>query len=121
MSTFLNPDSSIDDIDREWSELSRGSGQVLNLAAFRLRLDHQPRRSNDRPIAGDANGLTADAETQLRRELDLAFADLGGATFALAHHGGLSDPRLAPRVYRVHELFARLSELAGPMSCGSVC
>lgn len=121
MSSFLNPDNSIDDFDRDLSELLRGSGQVLNLAAFRLRLEKQPRRSNDRPIAGDANGLTADPEMQLRHELDLAFADLGGATFALTHHGGLSDPRLAPRVHRIHELFAQLSELAGPMSFGSVC
>ena len=120
MSAFLNPDNLIDDFDGELSELSRGSGQVLNLAAFRLWLDHQPRRSNDRPTVSDASDLTADAATQLRHELDLAFADLGGATFALAHHGALNDPRLAPRVHRIHELYARLNELHGPTSCGGV-
>jgi hypothetical protein len=49
--------------------------------------------------------------TQVRHELDLALTDLGGATLALANHGALTDERLAPRVQRVHDLFAQLSAL----------
>jgi hypothetical protein len=49
--------------------------------------------------------------TQVEHELTLALADLGGATFALAHHGALTDERLASRVRRIHELFARLNAL----------
>jgi len=50
-------------------------------------------------------------EAQLKHELALAYTDLGGATFALAHHGALNDRRLAPRVQRIYELTAQLDAL----------
>jgi hypothetical protein len=57
------------------------------------------------------SALERPERTQVRHELDLALTDLGGATFALAYHGALTDERLAPRVQRVHDLFAQLSAL----------
>jgi hypothetical protein len=53
-------------------------------------------------------------DTHVRHELALAFTDLGGATFALAHQGALNDERLAPRVQRIHDLFAQLNPLDRP-------
>jgi hypothetical protein len=58
------------------------------------------------------DGTAPTDETQIERELNLAFTDLGGATFALAHQGALDDKRLAPRVRRILELFAQLDALA---------
>lgn len=51
---------------------------------------------------------TTETETQLRHEVNLAFADLGGAAFALAYLGALNDKRLVPRVQRIHQLHAQL-------------
>jgi hypothetical protein len=56
--------------------------------------------------------------TQLQHELAFAFADLGGATFALAYHGALTDDRLAPRVRRVRDLYTQLSALDHPLHAG---
>jgi hypothetical protein len=51
-------------------------------------------------------------EIQLKHALNLAFADLGGAAFALSHHGALNDRRLAAHVQRIHELYTQLDAVA---------
>jgi hypothetical protein len=79
---------------------SSTDGVVLNLEAFRRE-------------TGSAAAQRENAqETQLRHELTLAFSDLGGATFVLAHLGALNDPRLASRVQRIENLYAQLAEYA---------
>jgi hypothetical protein len=55
--------------------------------------------------------LKSSERTRVERELTLALADLGGATFALAHHGALIDARLGSRVRRIHGLFGQLNAL----------
>jgi hypothetical protein len=57
-------------------------------------------------------------DTYVSHELALAFADLGGATFALAHHGALNDARIAPRVQRIHDLFVQLNPVDRPSRIG---
>jgi hypothetical protein len=70
----------------------------------------QGRRAATSPSAADsASGSETTGEVQLRHELALAYTDLGAATFALAHHGSLRDPRLSPRFQRIYELNARLA------------
>jgi hypothetical protein len=51
-------------------------------------------------------------EIQVKHALNLAFADLGGAAFALAHHGALNDKRLAAHVQRIYELYTQLDAVA---------
>lgn len=77
-------------------ERACGAGQRVKSVAFR---DHLACVS-DSPIAPIA-------ENQIGQELNLAFADLGGAAFALVDQGALDDQRLAPRVSRILELFAQ--------------
>jgi hypothetical protein len=73
--------------------------KVLELETFRRQL---------RDTSGSHR---LEEEAQLKEELMLAFSDLGGATFALAHQGTFSDKRLAPRVQRIEDLYARLAQL----------
>jgi hypothetical protein len=110
MAHFLNPqpDSTLDQLDRQLYELPRQNGHVLNLDAFRRQLES----ASGQLTARQADTRTTDADTQLRHELNLAFADLGGAAFALAHHGALNDKRLAPHLQRIHQLYAQLDALA---------
>jgi hypothetical protein len=65
------------------------------------------------PPSGQPIGspLQSPERTQVEHELTLALSDLGGATFALAHHGALTDERLASRVRQIHELFKQLNAL----------
>jgi hypothetical protein len=91
-------DRTLDQLDLAQPELLRDHGQVPNLDAFRRHLANasgphpapsSPRITDPRPAV---------AETQLKHALDLAFADLGGAAFALAHHGSLKpQASLYPR------------------------
>ena len=83
--------------DGELAELACGDGHGVKSEAFRHHLACVP----DSPIAPIA-------ENQIGHELNLAFTDLGGAAFVLAHQGALDDKRLAPRVSRILELFAQL-------------
>ena len=104
--------STLDQLDRHLHELPRQNAQILDLDAFRRHLEHasgQPTISQTQSLA---DTQSTDHESQLRHELDLAFADLGGAVFALAHHGALNDKRLAPRVQRIHQLYSRLDAMA---------
>ena len=88
----------------------------VSLARTPSRLDHRrglkrlrrygPARASVQP-PGPSSERSQD--TYVRHELALAFTDLGAATFALAHHGALNDQRLAPRVQRIHDLFAQLN------------
>jgi hypothetical protein len=67
------------------------------------RLDHRhgakrvrsygPARASAQPPGSTPE---SSKDTRVRHELALAFADLGGATFALASGGALNDQRLAP-------------------------
>jgi hypothetical protein len=102
------PTSTLDHLDRQLRELPREHGKILNLDAFRRHLEH----ASDPRHALLVDTQTADADAQLRHELSLAFADLGGAAFALTHHGALKDSRLAPHVQRIHGLYAQLDSLA---------
>ena len=102
------PDSTLDQLDRQPHELPRQNGHILNLDAFRRQLKSASRRHTAR----QADPRTTDADTQLRHELNLAFTDLGGAAFALAHHGALNDQRLTPHLQRIHQLYAQLDALA---------
>ncbi|HZE04923.1 MAG TPA: hypothetical protein VE127_06855 [Solirubrobacteraceae bacterium] len=87
-------------------------------AARELR---KPMRSQQQPVNFDGlrrhlarrpdEGLAPSAQTQTRQELNLAFADLGGAAFALARQGALDDKRIAPRIRRILELFDQLDAL----------
>lgn len=108
MTTLLNTQISLDQLDRELRELTREHGHFLDLDAFRRQLDSASRRHTARW----ADTQASDADTQLRHELNLAFADLGGAAFALAHHGALNDKRLAAHVQRIDELYVQLDALA---------
>lgn len=106
-SSFPQVNITLDRLDAELLGLSREHGQVLNLDAFRR---HIQRDSIQHPAQPAHTGAT-DAERRLRHELNLAFTDLGGAVFALAHFGALTDERLAARVRRIHELHAELDSL----------
>jgi hypothetical protein len=86
---------------------SRQNGHVLNIDAFSRRLEG----TFGPDIACQADPRTTDADTHLQRELKVAFADLGGAAFALAHHGTATDPRLAPHVRHIHALYAQLGTI----------
>jgi hypothetical protein len=97
MSFTANITDTYSPTDREPAELARGEGRRGKSAAFRDHLWCVP----DSPIAPIAGN-------QIGHELNLAFTDLGGAAFALAHQGALNDKRLAPRVSRICELFAQL-------------
>jgi hypothetical protein len=110
MPPFFNAqlDRSHDQLDRALDLPDRRRGQVLDLDAFRRQLDRPSGHT-----ARHTNTSTTDAETALRHELNIAFADLGGATFALAYHGALNDKRLAAHLRRIHELYAELDSL-GP-------
>jgi hypothetical protein len=74
------------------------AGQILNLDAF---------WRDPRPLG---QHHYAHEQARIRDELTLAFSDLGGATFALAHHRALADPRLAAHVQRIEQLYAKLGE-----------
>jgi hypothetical protein len=100
------PTSTLDQLDRQLRETPRQHAQILDLDAFRRDLE----RPSDQPTASTAlptDTETADAETELRDELNLAFIDLGAAAFALAHHGTFTDRRLAAHVQRIHQLYAQ--------------
>jgi hypothetical protein len=102
------PDNALNQIDGQVRELPRQNGQVLSLDGSR----RQPERASGQHTACQADTRTTDAYTQLQRELNLAFGDLGGAAFALIHHRALNDKRLAPHVQRIHQLYAQLAALA---------
>jgi hypothetical protein len=107
MMTLLNTQTPLAELERKQPDLTREHGHVLNLDASRHRRDSASRRHIARQV-----DTPTDADTQLRHELNLAFADLGGAAFALAHHGALNDKRLAPHLQRIHQLYAQLDALA---------
>jgi hypothetical protein len=50
-------------------------------------------------------------ETQLKRELADAYADLGRRTFALLQQRSITDERLASPASRIHDLEAQLAAL----------
>jgi hypothetical protein len=102
------PGSALDQLGRQLHELPRKDGHVLNLDAFRRHLE----RASGQHTARQTDTRITDTDTALRRELTLAFADLGGAAFALAHHGAINDKRLAPHVQRIHHLYAQLDSVA---------
>jgi hypothetical protein len=102
----------LEQLDLALRELPREHGQVLNLDAFRRQLEHAPGRHTAPQSRQGADTQTAGAEAQLNHELNRAFADLGGAAFALAHHGALNDNRLAAHVQRIHQLYTQLDALA---------
>jgi hypothetical protein len=110
MTIFLDTENSLDQLDRELRDLTREHGHVFDLDPFRRHLD-----TDERPIresAGPADAPSASrTESQLRHELNLVFTDLGAAAFALAHHGTLTDSRLAPRVQHIHDLYAHLDAI----------
>jgi hypothetical protein len=106
------PDRTLEQLDLALRELPREHGQVLNLDAFRRHLEHTSARHTAPQSRDGADTETAGAEAQLKHALSLAFADLGGAAFALAHHGALNDKRLAAHVQRIHELYTQLDALA---------
>jgi hypothetical protein len=105
-SSDSRPDRTLDQLDLAQRELPREDGQVLNLDAFR-----HPGRHPAPPFPRTTDTRPADPETQLKHALNLAFADLGGAAFALAHHGALNNKRLAAHVQRIHELYTQLDAL----------
>ncbi len=105
-------DKTLDQLDLTERELPREHGQVLNLHALRRHLAHASGQHPAPPFPRATDTRPADTDTQLEHALNLAFADLGGAAFALAHHGALNDKRLAPHVQRIHELYTQLDALA---------
>ena len=105
------PASTLDHLDRAARQLPRQHARILDLDAFHRRLDGASGQPTSRRTAHPADAHTNDTETQLGHKLNLAFADLGGAAFALAHHGSLNDNRLAPQVQRIHQLYAQLDTL----------
>ena len=105
------PLSTLDQLDRQLGEDPRQQAQILDLDAFR-RVERASGPATASETARAADMKTTEIETQLRHELNLAFADLSGAAFALAHHRALNDKRLAPRVHRIHQLHAQLDALA---------
>jgi hypothetical protein len=68
----------------------------------------QPGPPHGQPIGSP---LKSPERSQVEHELTHLLTDLGGATFALAHHGALTDERLASRVRQIHELFTQLNAL----------
>jgi hypothetical protein len=113
MTTFLDTESHLDQLDHELRELTREHRPpIVDPDPFSRYLDTANERSAGH-LAPPANAPTAGRiESQLRHELNLAFSDLGGAAFALAHHGALNDKRLAAHVQRIHELYAQLDAIA---------
>jgi hypothetical protein len=111
MTTLLNTQTPLDQLDRELRELTREHAHVVELDAFRRHPNAANQRSPLQPAGPADKPSTARSETELRHALNLAFTDLGAATFALAHHGALNDRRLAPRVRQIRELFAQLDVL----------
>ena len=106
------PDRTLDQLDLAPRELPRERGQVLNIDAFRRHSKHASDQHTAPESRQAADTQTAGAEMQLKQALNLAFVDLGGATFALAHHGALNDKRLAHHVQRIKELYTQLDALA---------
>ncbi|MGZ6623565.1 MAG: hypothetical protein ACXVHK_29415 [Solirubrobacteraceae bacterium] len=106
------PLTTLDRLDSQLRELSRQQAQILDLDAFRRQLERASGQPTALQRARLAETHTTDTENQLRHELNLAFADLGGAAFALIHHGALNDKQLAPHVQRVHQIYAQLDALA---------
>jgi hypothetical protein len=107
MTTFLNTVSPLDQLDHELTELTREHGHVLDVSHFRRHLGTADWRAALQS-AGPADTLSASrSESQLRQELNLAFTDLG----ALAHHSKATDPRLAPCVQHIHNLYAQLDAI----------
>jgi hypothetical protein len=105
----LRPDSTRDQLDRELREFPRKYGQIPIHDALRRRLDRaSKRRPSIKPASTTERTTASEIESQLKRELNLAFTDLGGVAFALVHHGALDDKRLASRAQRIHELYAQL-------------
>jgi hypothetical protein len=96
------PNSTLDQLDQRPHQTTRGHD--LNHDPFRRQ--HHTASSPHTTLQGDTP--RTDADTKLCHELNLAFADLGGAAFALAHHGALNDKRLAPQLQRIHQLYAQL-------------
>ena len=105
-STEPRPDTTPDQLDLA----PRDHGQVLNLDAFRQQPEPVSRQHAPKYRHVAATQIT-DRETRLKHALNLAFADLGGAAFALAHHGALNDNRLASHVKRIHALYTQLDAL----------
>jgi hypothetical protein len=111
MTTMLNTHNAPDQLDHEPHDLTVDHGHVLELSQFRRHLntaDPHPPRTSANPA--DTPSASRD-ESQLRHELNLAFSDLGAAAFALAHHGTLTDARLAPRMQHIHDLYAHLDAI----------
>jgi len=111
-SSHRQPLTTLGHLDRQLCEPPRQQAQILELDAVRRQLEHTSGHPTPRHTGRPGDTPSTDTETQLRHELDLAFADLGGAAFALAHHGALNDERLAPRVQRIHQLHAQLDAIA---------
>jgi hypothetical protein len=111
MTTFLDTENPLDQLDRELQELIREHGHVVDLDPFRRHLDTADQRPPLEPAGPADTPGVARTESQLRHELNLAFTDLGAAAFAIAHHGIPTDTRLAPRVQHIHELYAHLDAI----------
>jgi hypothetical protein len=106
------PDSPQSRPDLTPHELPREHGQLLSLDAFRRHTEHAFRQHTTPQAQQATDARTADLDAELKHALSLAFTDLGGAAFALAHHGALTDKRLAAHVDRIHELYRQLDALA---------
>jgi hypothetical protein len=111
-------DMAPEQLDLALRELRREHGRVLSLDAFRRQLGRTSDRHTVPQSREGAETWTAEAEGQLKHALNLAFADLGGAAFALAHHGALNDNRLAAHMQRIHELYTQLDALAHGLPVG---
>lgn len=111
MTTLLNTQTPLDQLDRELQDLTRDRGRVFDLSQFRRYLDTAdqcPPRTSAEPTRAST---AARPESQLRHELNLAVTDLGAATFVLAHHGTATDPRLAHCIRHIHNLYAQLDAI----------
>jgi hypothetical protein len=111
-SSHPQPLTTLDQLERQLREHPRQHAQILDLEAFRRHVELASSQPTVSQTAPEADAHTTDTETQLTHELNLAFTDLGAATFALAHHGALNDNRLAAHVQRIHQLYTRLDALA---------
>jgi hypothetical protein len=102
LATFSDIDGTLDQLDRRLRGMTREHAQVLDLDAFRRRLDDPPPNSQSR----------TDREGELKEALNLAFTDLGAVALALVHHGALTDKRLVAGVQRIRQLSADLDAIS---------
>ena len=102
LATLSEIDGTLDQLDRRLRGLTREHAQVLDLDAFRRRLDDSPPESQS----------SADREGELKEELNLAFTDLGAVALALVHQGALTDKRLVAGVQRIRQLSADLDAIS---------